>query len=61
VRDELSDEEQQSAWEELTEPVKHAHESLRKRRAACEDYDECMQYWFTPAQDDSAGEIRGSG
>ncbi|KAK4975707.1 hypothetical protein LTR66_010897 [Elasticomyces elasticus] len=48
--DELPDEGKQSAWEELTETEKQAHKSLQRCRAACEDYEECLQYFFMPGR-----------
>lgn len=44
--DELEEEEREQAWNELTEPEKEAHMSLRQCRAACEDWGECVQYFF---------------
>lgn len=50
VWDELSDEEKEAVWEEFTESEKVAHTSLRQCRAACEDWDECIQYYFQPGR-----------
>ncbi|TKA75086.1 hypothetical protein B0A55_05594 [Friedmanniomyces simplex] len=44
--DELSEEQQALAWTDLTDIEKTAHESLPHCRAACEDWSECMQFWF---------------
>ncbi len=48
--DELSDEEKETVWRELTEPELEAHSSLRTCRAACELWEECVQYFFKPGR-----------
>ncbi|KAK5705911.1 hypothetical protein LTR17_021242 [Elasticomyces elasticus] len=43
--DELTEEEQEAAFSDLSEIEQEAHNSPEQCRAACEDWDECMQYW----------------
>ncbi|KAK4903573.1 hypothetical protein LTR49_026808 [Elasticomyces elasticus] len=48
--DELSDEEKEAVWRELTEPESEAHTSLRSCRVACESWEECVQYFSKPGR-----------
>jgi hypothetical protein len=44
--DELSEEEREAAWSDLEEVEKEAHKSLHNCRSACEEWNECIQYWY---------------
>ncbi|EMC99918.1 hypothetical protein BAUCODRAFT_355172 [Baudoinia panamericana UAMH 10762] len=45
--DELSDEERETAFSELHDWEQVAHESLRNCRVACEEWNECMQFFYS--------------
>ncbi|KAK3676671.1 hypothetical protein LTR78_003446 [Recurvomyces mirabilis] len=43
---ELSESEQEDAWIDLSDVEKEAHTSLRACKAACEDWGECIQFFY---------------